>query len=57
MSKIKLKKTETDSPYLRLLEARKALKLSQKDLAEALNLNQAYISELETGRKNISVSW
>jgi transcriptional regulator with XRE-family HTH domain len=34
---------------------RRAKGLSQLDLAAACNLNRAYISEVETGKRNISL--
>ena len=37
----------------RIIEIRKALKLSQKEFAENIGLKQGSLSDLETGRANI----
>lgn len=39
----------------RLARARKSLGLSQKDVAEALNHTQSYISKLESGQRKVDV--
>lgn len=40
---------------LRIQTARKAVGMSQADLAEALNISVAHMSSIETGRANFSV--
>ena len=47
---------EADSALLSLIRARNAAKLSQKDVAEALQVSQPYIAAVENGSKPMSLS-
>lgn len=40
---------------LRIGQKRRELKLKQKDLAELLNISPKYLSNLETGKKNVTI--
>lgn len=47
---------EEERAILALVRARNAAQLSQKDVAEALNVSQPYIAMIERGSKPMSLS-
>jgi transcriptional regulator with XRE-family HTH domain len=44
-----------EEPRHRLIKFRESLKLNQKQFAEAINFNQSYVSEIERGKKDITI--
>jgi len=46
---------EEESALLELIRARNSAKLSQKEVADALNLSQPYIAQVERGSKPMSL--
>lgn len=47
---------EEETALLALVRARNAASMSQKDVAEALNVSQPYIAQVERGSKPMSMS-
>jgi transcriptional regulator with XRE-family HTH domain len=47
---------EEESAILALVRARNAAEMSQKDVADALNVSQPYIAMIERGSKPMSMS-
>lgn len=48
-------KVNYDKIGLRISQKRRELKLKQKDLAELLDISPKYLSNLETGKKNVTI--